>query len=366
MSAVKGDKSKLTLDDLYGKSKPGQDAEDEEGKPEGQIVFNKHNEALVYEETPEISPLEDEYIAPEEEQPEKPQLPKLEKPKPKPKPVIKTLQKHPKKGSCFSHIMLYMVFFAIGILGALYWRNSGGTIPFLKNISDPTPSPEPEFNIQVGPEGSTESAGLAPTPTPTISPTFTPTNTPQPTPTLLPSEAPPPTYTPSPTPKPTPTIQAPQTVGGWETVRVGDKLGFSVGTITLQIPSDVKDLSCDPSGCASYGTELSGKTRFTVSFHRFSKPIINFELAKIVDAAGNAFPQIQVSAVNGKVALDYYGAFNGITTNGYGFTRMHGVMILLDQYTTMEINHFEQSGVPSDWNRDDETWKQIVKTVSIK
>jgi hypothetical protein len=321
----------LTLDDLYGKSK---DEPKEPAKIEGEISINSRNEPLVYEETPILEPVGDTNdINPE---PDKlvstqtmPSMPSGSYPKPKNSTV---------KSILVNSILLLIIFF-LGIGITLLWRYIKGS-NFKTQTSSaivktpttiPTETPESTISAEITPQM---------TPILKITPTGKITTV-------------------------TPIIIKPGSVAGWQKIAVGTKAGYSVPEITLEIPSDINLLVCDPPGCSSEGTELTGKTRLTVAVRKLSKPIDNFEKSKITDAGEKVFPNTNLVSIAGKTAIMFNGEFNGTTTGGYIFTKMRGIMIQITPTLLLEINHFTPTGKQVDFVADDATFNQILGTVKI-
>jgi hypothetical protein len=134
--------------------------------------------------------------------------------------------------------------------------------------------------------------------------------------------------------------------------------------ISYQLPTTVLDLVCDGSGCPSQGSYLPGKTRLTMDSKAYNFSDADFVKTIITDASGKKF-ETKATTMLGKPALEFNGNFNGITTGGYAFTNMHGLMILISEKVTLEINHFTPAGINADFNSDETVFRKIINSLSI-
>jgi hypothetical protein len=328
----------LSKDDLYGKSERNRD---EEGLS-GQVTFDRNNRPLEYEETPIIEPVQEP--VPADQTGFVPQAegthPVTETPETK--PIAQQNKSSEKKSAtCLGNIAAYLLVFILGITATIIWRMYGTQFMSSVNKSQVAPVATPSAVPTETPE-STISAGINPT-----------------------VAATPPVATIKVTVAPVPTSLPPISVAGWKTTGVGLKSGYSVPPMSIQLPPELEELSCDPPGCTSEGTDLPGGTRFTVAIHAFSKPIMNFTKSKVTDASGRSFPDVSETAVSGKPALLFSGEFTGSTLGGYTFSRMRGIMVLVDPKLTLEINHFTYTGKSADFAADDKILDRIISTVTI-
>jgi hypothetical protein len=134
--------------------------------------------------------------------------------------------------------------------------------------------------------------------------------------------------------------------------------------LTYKLPKEVLPPVCDGSACPSEGTFLPGGTRFTVSTKITNTPIVNFAKLIVKDAGGKVF-DTQEATVSGHTAVNFSGSFLGLTTGGYSFTRMHGVMIYVAPTIAVEFNHFSPNGITSEFEKDDAVFSQILKTITF-
>ncbi|OGG08606.1 hypothetical protein A2154_00690 [Candidatus Gottesmanbacteria bacterium RBG_16_43_7] len=134
--------------------------------------------------------------------------------------------------------------------------------------------------------------------------------------------------------------------------------------IFIRLPPEMLVPICDSQACTSYGSYLSGGTRFTVSIRSDQALISNFSDANITDANSTPFVNRNMT-LNGKNAREFTGDFEGTTSGGFRFTKMHGVLIQLDQRGVLELNHFAPAGINVDFDRDDEVFSQIISTVTF-
>ena len=161
-----------------------------------------------------------------------------------------------------------------------------------------------------------------------------------------------PTPTQSALPLVSPTVTPP--LSGWKT--------YTVAGASYQLPQDMLAPICDGASCVSEGTYLPGGTRFTVATHNNAR---QFTIgAVIVDAGGREFTTTETT-VAGRRAFAYDGQFSGTTTGGYRFSQMRGVMIILDDTQTLELNHFTPTGVSADFVSDEAVFDEILKTLTL-
>lgn len=135
-----------------------------------------------------------------------------------------------------------------------------------------------------------------------------------------------------------------------------------VENISYQLPSDVAAPACDGGNCASQGTYLPGKTRFTVAPRGQGQVLADYRTRAISDLRGNAFT-VKETTVAGKKAVEFSGDFSGSTAQGFGFTKMHGFMVEVTDTISLEMNHFIPSNLTADFAKDDVLFDQIVKTI---
>jgi hypothetical protein len=159
--------------------------------------------------------------------------------------------------------------------------------------------------------------------------------------------------------QPTPSTKPVDETAGWKpyTLKTGTR------DITYLLPETVVPVVCDGPACPSQGTFLPGGTRFTVS-SKTTSPISNFSKLIVKDAGGKVFVTKETT-VAGMVAVDYSGSFTGVTTGGYTFIAMHGVMIQVTPTITVEMNHFAPNGITSEFEKDDVVFSQILKTITF-
>jgi hypothetical protein len=147
---------------------------------------------------------------------------------------------------------------------------------------------------------------------------------------------------------------------GWKeySIRVGTHV------LTYRLPATVLPPVCDGQACPSEGTYLEGGSRLTISPKMSGSPIANFAKLIVKDAGGRIF-ETKETVVSGLTAVDFSGTFTGLTTGGYSFTQMHGVMIQVAPAITVEINHFAPNGITSEFEKDDMVFSEILKTVIV-
>jgi len=131
--------------------------------------------------------------------------------------------------------------------------------------------------------------------------------------------------------------------------------------LTIRLPSEVLMPVCDGSGCASYGTYLSGGTRLTIAT-KAVKSGTKLSDVSIVDSSGNKFAK-EETVIAGQSGIKFSGKFGGITTGGYRFVRMNGIMINIKPDLILEINHFLPSGIDADFDADAEVFERIVNSL---
>lgn len=281
---------KLATEDLYGKSKP---------------------DNLVYEETPEITPV----VPPETESAELEHKLDLEKDLPDP---LATPELSPKSGNQTYQtrsksrfpILFFVFLFAAG-LGVAYFFGTHPTLPVI-NLSKP------------GLPGVNQAKPIT---TPIIkNPTTTPTA---------------------------------NDIESWISA---DLNGLGLTGWGIKLPPETAGLQCDGSSCPSKGTYLPGGTRFTVYSQKLTAADSDFTRTIITDAAGRAFDS-NIATVSGKPAIDFSGIFVGTTTGGYSFTQMKGVLILIAPKTALGLNHFSPNGITADFAKDDIVFTQIIQSL---
>lgn len=300
--------SKLTMDDLYGPSENPQTPTIKDG--------------MVYEETPEIIPIE-EPIADVSQSPHA-VLPAHEDLKP---PIA---MKKP-RGGLIVRVMVFCVVFVIGLGVSFLVRPYLGDLALsLGSRSDekkqtegkPTISLENETLTPGGDIGNETILGGTVTPTPVIL----------------------------------------SSVGNF-TYALVDEQKQPVG-VTINLPVTIAKPSCDTTLCTSQGTNLPGGTRFTVAAYTKGPYITDISRARIIDLSGQQFVS-EVASISGKVGVKYLGNFRGTTSGGYMFTAMQGVMVRVKDTLTVELNHFTPIGVSTDFDRDTTVFNAIVASLSI-
>lgn len=166
-----------------------------------------------------------------------------------------------------------------------------------------------------------------------------------------------PTRTPSPVETPAPYVIPTVTndqFAGWQIYTVSD--------VSFRLPEGVLAPICDGANCVSEGTYLTGGTRFTVAMHNNASQFS--QGAVIVDNGGREFTTSETT-VSSRRAFSYQGLFSGTTTGGYSFSQMRGVMIVLDDIRTLELNHFTPTGVFADFASDDRIFDDILQTLLL-
>jgi hypothetical protein len=331
----------VTLEDLYGKS-----ADTSKATPPkigGEITVNSHNEPLVYEETPVIEPIVEDSPPVNDASgsltsaPEMPNIPKSYTPR----------KKSGVKGVLIN-ILVLLIIFSVGVGATVVYRYYQGLeiqknapqAPVSIRTIQPTDSPVSTESAVIAPEASVSAK-----PTLALRITATPASSPSPT--------------------VTPAVIKNISVSGWIKTEAGTKAGFPVPEMTLEIPGDFKAMACDPPGCTSEGTEMTGGTRFTVAVRKLYSPIKNFDKSQISDAGGKVFANTSVASIDGKTAILFNGEFNGTTTGGYTFTKMKGAIIQVTPTLLLEINHFTPTGKQVDFTADDAIFDKILQTVKI-
>ena len=155
------------------------------------------------------------------------------------------------------------------------------------------------------------------------------------------------THIPSPTPtSATPTPADP--FAGWNP--------YKISGLSYALPPSVLAPTCDSVACESQGTYLPGGTRFTIASRGPS--------ALVTDANSVQFTNT-VATVSGHTATEFSGTFSGRTITGYGFSQMHGFMIVLSPTTSLEVNHFTPTGITADFGGDDALFTQIMSKLDF-
>ncbi len=134
--------------------------------------------------------------------------------------------------------------------------------------------------------------------------------------------------------------------------------------ISYRLPASTLEPTCNGSDCSSQGTYLPGGTRFTVAMRGIEQPFSGYTEGSIVDGQGRVFDTEQTT-VAGYPAIRYTGDFEGSALGGYRFSRMRGVMIVLSNEKTLELNHFNPRGVIADFEGDKVVFDRIVETIAI-
>lgn len=163
---------------------------------------------------------------------------------------------------------------------------------------------------------------------------------------------------------PTPQPKADQPPAGTLVDPFADWQTSTASGFFYKLPPAILMPTCDGTPCVSQGTYLPGGTRFTVAAKTASKALSQLQGAAITDASGTAFTSHD-STVSGHTAIEFTGAFSGITGGGFGFSQMHGFMIEISPVSTLEINHFTPAGVTADFAKDDELFTKIISTLSF-
>jgi len=132
--------------------------------------------------------------------------------------------------------------------------------------------------------------------------------------------------------------------------------------VSYRLPAESLAPICDGANCISQGTYLQGGTRFTVATHENARQFSSG--AVIVDAGGREFTTTETT-IAGRRTFSYQGVFTGTTTGGYSFSQMRGVMILLNDTQTLEMNHFTPNGVSADFASDDSLFDKILESLSL-
>lgn len=277
---------------------------------------------LTYEETPVITP---------EPEPSAVEQPTTESATPAPIP------QQPRSHGAFDRlkiVFLLIVLFVIGFALSGVVRNAIDNLNSPKQTSAPTPTPTKDISV-------TEEKN---TPTPTIT-SATVSATPRITQIITPS------ITPS--------------ITGWTVYNVlNGKTRMPIDGLAVQLPNTVLAPVCDGTSCGSQGTYLPGGTRFTIAARGAGQVLADFRGKTITDANGKAL-MTTPTTVGGKQATEYKTETNGSTNGGYGFTAMHGYMIILSDTMSLEINHFSPAGITTDFTADDVMFASIIKTITF-
>lgn len=133
--------------------------------------------------------------------------------------------------------------------------------------------------------------------------------------------------------------------------------------LSFMLPPEVTAPTCDGTSCASQGTYLPGGSRFTVALRGKGQALPDYRGKLISDIGGKTFTTNEVM-VNGNAATEFTGTFSGGTVGGYAFSQMHGYMIDIGDQVSLEINHFTPTGIRADFASDDELFGDIVNSIS--
>lgn len=137
-----------------------------------------------------------------------------------------------------------------------------------------------------------------------------------------------------------------------------------ITTIQLSLPGTILAPVCDGSSCGSQGTYLPGGTRLTIAPRGAGEVLADYRGKIISDASGKALVTKETT-IAGKKATEYTTDTTGSTVAGYAFTTMHGYMIEVTDTLSFEINHFSPSGSTTDFAADDAVFKSIVATIKF-
>jgi hypothetical protein len=163
--------------------------------------------------------------------------------------------------------------------------------------------------------------------------------------------------------KPTvrPTIKPIKTIYGIRDARTGkDVVGVS-----FTLSPNIKPLECDKPNCISQGTNLPGSTRFTVALRGDGQQLRDFRGGAISDATGKEF-SMSKTVFQGREAVEYEADFTGSTINSIRFGKMRGIMIALDDGTSIELNHFCPSGMECDFDSDNGVFSTILSSLQMQ
>ena len=150
--------------------------------------------------------------------------------------------------------------------------------------------------------------------------------------------------------------------GSWKTYGVISGItGSPLPGVQFQLPPTVLPPTCDGIACSSQGTYLPGGTRFTIAARGTGQSLQDYRGTAISDVKGVAFTQ-KKTTVGPFSAMEFTGTFGGQTVTGYGFSRMHGVMIETSPTTSIELNHFTPAGGSADFVADDTVFDRILTT----
>ncbi len=281
---------------------------------------------IQYEETPVITPVEEQTLQPEtaappveepafqEQQTEMPAAPPKKR---SPKAVIKGI---------FIFLILFIVGYALsGVIRTIITQT--GTSVATKTAPEPTSAP-----VEVLPTttAATES-GLTVLPIPKISTT----------PTLTASSS------------------------AWKQYNpVHGASRSPITSIRFSLPTTILAPVCDGSSCGSQGTYLPGGTRLTIAPRGVGEVLADYRGKIISDASGKALITKETT-IGGKKATEYTTDTTGSTVGGYGFTMMHGYMVEVTDTLSFEINHFSPNGITTDFAADDVLFKSIIGTIQF-
>jgi hypothetical protein len=134
--------------------------------------------------------------------------------------------------------------------------------------------------------------------------------------------------------------------------------------VEIKLPVDMLTPICDGDACVSFGSYMTGGTRFTVSYQEKAGIKDVFKNLIVTDATGKQF-ETKEATVSGLMARDYQGEFVGTTSGGYRFTKMHGVMVKISDTELIEINHFAPSGITTDFAGDEKVFSQIIQSFKL-
>lgn len=252
------------------------------------------------------------------------------------------VEKKSSVGSVIGAILLCILFFVLGVGATMLWQLSGGNVAELAGKPSvqalPTASallnqPTVAFvkpTTMAFPQGIGSGSGLM-------------NNSATPAANL------------------TPPVVA--SISGWQSVTIPTKVGMPA--ISIQLPAKNSTLTCDTTACDSKGMLMDGGTKFTVAVHTLTTPMSSISGTLVTDSAGKRFTDTKTIAVSTKEAVNYQGTFAGTTSGNIKFSQMHGVMVLVNSTTTLEINHFAPSGKLTNFPADDAVFNQILGTVKI-
>ncbi len=165
----------------------------------------------------------------------------------------------------------------------------------------------------------------------------------------------------APTPTPTPV----DPFASWKTYQViSGATKAPIAGVFFRLPPDVLAPVCDATTCMSQGTYLPGGTRFTAAARGAGQLLSDFRGSAISDVGGVVFTTTETS-VSGQLAREFTGTFSGKTAGGFGFTRMHGVMVAVTPTISIELNHFTPFGITADFAADEMVFAKILQTLVL-